>query len=85
MTEEAEGVKDNFCARGVVEGGGPGELSAAGFKLMDPKEKVVAVAAVVPTEGAAVTDDLGEAEEKENVPAPGLGATACLEVSVEKG
>lgn len=84
MTEEAEGAKDNFCAMGVVEGGGPGELSAAGFKLMDPKEKVVAVAAVV-ADGAAVTDDLGEAEEKENVPAPGLGATACLEVSVEKG
>lgn len=53
---------------------------------MDPKEKDVAVAAVVPTEGAGVMDALGEAEEKENVAAPvRLGARTCLEVSVAKG
>lgn len=86
LTEEAEGAKDDFCAAGAVECGSPGELSADGFKLMDPKEKDVAVAAVVPTEGAGVMDALGEAEEKENVAAPvRLGARTCLEVSVAKG
>lgn len=86
MTEEAKGEKDNFCATGVVENGGPGELSAAGLKFMDPNEKEVAVAVVVPAEGAGVTDALGEAEEKENVADPvRLGARACLEASVAKG
>lgn len=86
MTEEAEGAKDDFCATCVVASGGPGELSAAGLKFMDPNEKELAVAVVVPTEGAGVTDALGEAEEKENVAAPvGLGARAFLEASVAKG
>lgn len=85
LTEEAEGTKD-FCATGVVESDGPGELSAAGLKFMDPNEKEVAVAVVVPTEGAGVMDALGDAEEKENVAAPvRLGARACLEASVAKG
>lgn len=84
MTAEAEGAKDDFCATGVVETGGPGELSAAGLKFTDPNEKEVAVAVVVPTEGAGVTDAL-EGEEKENVAAPvRLGARAGLEASVAK-
>lgn len=86
MTEEAEGAKEVFCATGGVERGGPGELSAAGLKFMDPNEKEVAVVVVVATEGAGVTDDLGEAEEKENVAAPVTpGVRACLEASVAKG
>lgn len=86
MTEEAEGAKDDFCATGVVESRGPGELSAAGLKLMEPNEKEGAVAVAVPTEGAGVMDVLGEAEEKENVAAPvRLGGRACVEVSVAKG
>lgn len=86
LTEEAEGTKDDFCATGVVESGGPGELSAAGLKFMDPNEKEVAVAVAVPAEGAGVMDALGEAAEKENVAAPvRLGARACVEASVAKG
>lgn len=83
MTAEAEGAKDDFCATGVVETGGPGELSAAGLKFTDPNEKEVAVAVVVTTEGAGVTDALGG--EKETVAAPvRLGARAGLEASVAK-
>lgn len=69
-----------------MESSGPGELSAAGLKFMDADEKEVVVAVLVPTEGAGVTDALGEAEEKENVAAPvRLGARDCLEASVAKG
>lgn len=85
MTEEAEGVKDGFCAAVAVESSGPGELSAVGLKFMDPKGKEVAGAVVVlPTEAGAM-DALEEAEEKENVAAPvRAGVWACLEVSVAK-
>lgn len=86
LTEEAEGEKDVFCGRGVEESGGPGELSAAGLKFIDPKEKEVAAAVVVATEEAGVVDALGEAEEKEKVAAAvRLGARACAEASVAKG
>lgn len=86
LTEEAGEARDDFCATGVVESGGPGELSAAGLKFMDANEKEVAVVVVVPTEGAGVMDALGEAAEKENVAAPvRLGARDCLEASVAKG
>lgn len=86
MTAEAEGAKDDFCVTGVVESGGPGELSAAGLKFMEPNEKEVLVAVAVPADGAGVTDALGEAEEKENVAAPvRLGGKACVEASVAKG
>lgn len=87
LTEEDEGVKDDFCAAGAVESNGPDELSAAGLKFMDPKGKEVAGAVVVlPTE-AGVMDALeeGEEEEKENVAAPvRAGVWACLEPSVVK-
>lgn len=85
MTEEAEGVKDDFCAAGAVESDGPEELSAAGLKFMDPKGKEVAGAVVVlPTE-AGVMDALEEGEEKENVAAAvRAGVWACLEASVAK-
>lgn len=84
MTEEAEGVKDDFCAAGAVESDGPEELSAAGLKFTEPKGKEVAGAVVVlPTE-AGVMDAL-EGEEKENVAAPvRAGVWACLEASVAK-
>lgn len=86
LTAEAEEAKEVFCAIGGVERGGPGELSAAGLKFMDPNEKEVAVAVVVATEGVGLTDDLGEAEEKENIAGVGrLGVRACLEASVAKG
>lgn len=85
MTEEAEGVKDDFCAAGAVDSDGPDELSAAGLKFMDPKGKEVAVAVVVVPTEAGVMDALEAAEEKENVAAPiRAGVWACLEASVAK-